>query len=493
MKSKFMRVLCLALTCLLALSCFAACGNGDDKPSEDGTKSSNTEAATNDEKQMALDAITVKWGGGDFGILAANGYKDEVYAENGQVTTDGGASQVINDAVYERNVLLEDKCDLKFVPIIKDAASCDSAIRTESQAPTGDFTLIEWNMNNTANQALSGTFYNYLALGVDVDQPWWDQGTADFALADNIFFMNGAINFVDDNLTYVLIFNKGMANSHNIPNPYDTVKEWKWTLSYFNELIQGISSENGDGKWNELDTYGFVTTWEYGNTFFLGSDLRYINNSRSADSPSLYLSDHMDKAMNVLDLAKSIYHNNNATYMSPPGQENLGLAAFKGNRGMFYGEVAQYLRVLNADMDGDYGVLPVPKYDESQEFYRTWTHDSGSCLSVISSIPEDKAETVGAIIEAYAILSAQKVQPAYYDIMLTSRNVRDPESAEMLDIIFQNRVYDMAFYFQSTFPNFYNLFKTSVNDNSDSFSSQYTRASNGFDKKVSRLLAKLEK
>ena len=337
---------------------------------------------------------------------------------------------------------------------------------------------------------------DFNALQVDLDGEWWDSGTANFVLAGGVYFMTGSTNTRDDGVTYVLIFNKDLQKTYSatVPNPYDTVKSWEWTLDYFNNVIQGISNDNGDGKWDELDTYGFINTWEYGNTFFLASDLRYVINDDSVAYPELFLasSSNMEKALNVLELSRAIYHNNNASYMSPPGQENLGLTAFKEGRGLFYGEVAQYLSTLNREMtDGNYGVLPVPKYDKAQEFYRTWTHDSGSAFSVTSAIPEKDAEVIGQIMSAYAILSHQKLKPAYYDTMLKSRGVQDAESAEILDLIFQNRVYDLAFYFDL---GFYDVFKSNVNDkNSERFSSAYSSAAKSFDRKLKNILRKLER
>lgn len=496
MNNKLLRILALLLSLVFVVSGFAACAKneGDDpKETKDGTVAENE---TKDPAQQALDDLgEINWGKEDFGILYMDGFKNEVYGENGIVDKESGSAQVINDAVYERNVLLEDRCNLTLDFISKGAGDLESSVRNEASTASGDFHMIDFRLGGTANLALAGMCYNFLAMDIDVDQPWWDAGTADFCLADCIFFMSGDVNFRDDDVTYVLIFNKKLATDHNIPDPYKTVKDWEWTLSYFNEVIQDVSSDvTGEGKWDENDKYGFVTTWEYGNTFFIGSDLKYINNDRNGDLPTLYLEDKMDKALTVLDLAKQIYHNNNASFMSPPGEEGKGLSCFKAGRALFYGEVASYLQSLNAEMEGDYGVLPIPKYDKKQEFYRTWTHGSGSCVSVTSAISADKAELVGDIVEAYAILSSQKVKPAYYDIMLTSRNVRDAESGEMLDLIFQNRVYDMSAYFSAQFSSFWEqTIKTSVNNNDDKFASKYKSASKGFDKKVQSLLKTLNK
>jgi len=492
---KFTRYLCLALAVLLLLSTLAGCADNDNKKPTD-TKPT-TDDGTTDEIQQALDALgTIDWaasndGNKDFTVLYADRCKEEVVGINGTVDKDGGSSQVINDAVYERNTLLEERCNLKYNVIEREYSSIANTVSKESNTGTGDFQLIDTMTGDQAGMATNRYLYDYLALDVDVDQPWWDSGTADFCLNDAIYFMSGSINFGDDNVTYVLIFNKDMLKSYpTIENPYQTVRDWKWTLAYFNEVIQGISADDGDGKWDENDTYGFVTTWEYGSTFFFGSDLRLVLNDRNSVQPELYLADkgRMDRALNVLDLSKQIYHNNNATYMSPPGEEAKGQSCFKDGRGLFFGEVAQNLADLNKDTQFTYGVLPVPKYDERQEFYRTWTHGVGSSYSVVSAIPDAQTETVGNVLEAMAILSHQKIKPAYYDKMLTSRNIRDEESAEMLDLIFQNRIYDMAMYFDLGLGD---IFKTSVNANDDKFSSSYKQASSRFSNKIKNILKKL--
>lgn len=489
------------LLCLALLICpLASCANGGD---ENGTSTdaSSDDAVTEDATlsaadQMLKDLSDIDWEGDTMGILSFDGIKSEVEAQNGIVDPNGGSAQVINDAVYQRNARLEDACKVKLDIILKDANAASELCKTEAQTGTGDFFITNQRIFETVPLSVSGFMYDFITLGVDIDQPWWDAGTADFSLGGNIFFMTGDANMQDDDVTYVMIFNKEMQRQYasTVPDPYATVKAGDWTLEYFDRVIQGISSDsNGDGTMNELDTYGFVTTWEYGNTMFIGSGLRYVINSRDADAPSLYLTENnqMDKAMNVLTLAQNIYHANNATFMSPAGREDMGMNAFKQGRGLFYGDTALYLNAFNREMTGDYGVLPVPKYDKAQTNYKTWTHESGSCLSVTSAVTDELKDKVAGTLQVYATLSSLTVKPAYYDVMLTSRNVRDAESAEMLDILFSNRVFDMAMYFSEEL-GFYTLFKSAVNDNRDTFSSGYSKAANRFDQKIDRILKKIQ-
>ena len=144
MKNKLMKLLCLSLAAIMLLSCFVACGNSTDDPEKDSSSTTANNEETTDEIKAALDELgEIDWGGDDFTVLYVDTFKGEVYAENGIVDKEGGSSQVINDAVYERNSLFEDRCNLTFKTIEKDAASVITSVQNEASAPTGDFQMID--------------------------------------------------------------------------------------------------------------------------------------------------------------------------------------------------------------------------------------------------------------------------------------------------------------------------------------------------------------
>lgn len=488
--------LSLTLAALLLAGSLTACSTGgEDKTATGGESAAVTEAETQDPASMALDALgTVEWGGEDFVILYTNsiaGYSQEIFSEGYTTGTDTSSSAVINDAVFERNTMFAERCHLNLGFIGRDAGAVMNLVRTEASNATGDFHLVTETTSGTASMATSCLLYNYLLLdGVDYEAPWWDAGTLEFALGGRVFFMNGAHNIVDDDVTFVMLFNKKMASNYRVENPYQTVRDGDWTLDYFNTVINGISNDNGDGKWDENDTYGFTGPNTVGDTFFYGSGLQYVVNNREMVTPELALNEgQLQKAVAVLELAREITLANNASYIAPGGKESLPMEAFKSDRALFYCEAASYLANVNKVMDGDFGVVPIPKYDKNQEKYLTWTHSIGSTLSMPASIRN--TEKLGGVLETFVILSYMKVKPAYYDTMLTKRNIRDADSAEMLDIIFRNRVYDMAMYFTDL--GFASLFAQAAISAGGNFVSQYQSASRGFDRRLKNIMKALDK
>ena len=70
-------------------------------------------------------------------------------------------------------------------------------------------------------------------------------------------------------------------------------------------------------------------------------------------------------------------------------------------------------------------------------------HTCGLLTAPVTTTSEN-AERIAVILEALAAESRGLLIPAYYDITLKTKYVRDAESVEMLDIIFENRVYDVG-------------------------------------------------
>ena len=160
---------------------------------------------------------------------------------------------------------------------------------------------------------------------------------------------------------------------------------------------------------------------------------------------------------------------------------------FTKNQGLFYVECASYVVNLR-NMSDDFGVLPMPKYDKAQEKYTTYVHSISSTMVVPQG--QKNFEDISKVIETMAVLSGQSVIPTYYELVLKRKTIRDAESAGMLDIIFSNRTYDLANYYDKI--GLMHVFQEAVNSKSATFSSNYKRASSKAEKELKRLVGKLE-
>jgi len=228
-----------------------------------------------------------------------------------------------------------------------------------------------------------------------------------------------------------------------LDNPYSLVKDGKWTVDKFMEMSKQISNDlNGDGKMDENDRYGLLYQRDTVLSFFSGSG-EMIGRKDADDIPYITLT--QESAMTaMIHILESLYNKDSCfNVMFLPGDFNVGMnTMFQNDQSLF-----MWIRMINIvplrSMPTDFGILPIPKKDETQDYYssdvNSWT---GVCLTVPAT-NTDYANT-GILFEAYAAESSKTVQPAYYDVLLNGIIARDEESLEMLNIIFKNRTYDIG-------------------------------------------------
>ena len=115
---------------------------------------------------------------------------------------------------------------------------------------------------------------------------------------------------------------------------------------------------------------------------------------------------------------------------------------FANGQALFAPEVLVHIESMR-DVDIDIGIIPPPKYTADQNGY--FCYADGWCVNVVL-IPKSNPEPddIGFILEAMSADSMNNLTPAYYDVCLTNKFVRDKESVEMLDLIFANVVMDNA-------------------------------------------------
>ena len=322
--------------------------------------------------------------------------------------------------------------------------------------------------------AVNGLLYNFLDLEpyINLDAPWWDQGTKSFNIADSIWFMNGSFNYEDDCKTYCLMFNKKIAANHygSADVFYDLVKNMDWTLETMYEYAQNVSQNIGDPVWDENDKYGFVCTWEYGIGFFYSADLKFVKCEKGSEPTLILDSAGISKATDLLADIKLLF-NQEITYWPECGGEQKGLKAFYSGRSLFFGEITGYIIDANKSMEDDFGILPLPMYKKEQNKYISWAHGVSSSF-VIPHHVENK-ETLGLLLEGFNILSDYYVRPAFYDVVLTRKSVKDADSGPMLDIIFNGRVYDFAMYYTNL--GLMHAFNNCVIENHTGFATEYGR------------------
>ena len=133
-------------------------------------------------------------------------------------------------------------------------------------------------------------------------------------------------------------------------------------------------------------------------------------------------------------------------------QTNAAKELMKG-RLFMTSETLGYLSTLR-QMEGSFGVLPIPKFDEAQTDYHSIVASFGTTMTTVPATASDPERT-GIILDALAYDSYRNLRDPYYNAYLTQKGVRNDDSAEMLDIIRNTRGFaaDIAFGWSSGIAN----------------------------------------
>lgn len=134
-------------------------------------------------------------------------------------------------------------------------------------------------------------------------------------------------------------------------------------------------------------------------------------------------------------------------------------------------------------MEMDFGLIPLPKVDDQQEKYATFIHGYyGSAVQI--PVTNTNLEMTGKILEDMAYQSHLYVRPAYYESTLRGKYVRDEESLDMLDYIFEHQVFDPAFYMTSFSTDLRSLCEKNSTDIASMFAGKVEKYRGAIDKFV---------
>ena len=449
------RALTLLIALLMVLPMFTACSENAADNAEttaaDTTTTTETPSADEevvveeDEPEILPDIPALDFDGRTFtfltsGIGDTNGEDWETF----DVWVEELNGDVINDAVMERNLYLNETYNVQIAEY-KTAGTTMAEIQTEVKVASGAFDAAFTHFENGANLAQSGMLHNLYDMPyINLEQPWWDQrGVKDMNLMGGVFLATGDATIVDNDATWVLMFGKQYVEDLQLESPYELVREDRWTYdAFYGMMEQAAVDMNGDGtlKWQD-DKFGFITSDYSSRALMYASGEKLVTQDAQHN---LIAIPSIERLSGVVEIAAKIMGDKSITFLT--GYESTTpdniRSVFEEGRALFYGEVMQCI-IRMRESETEFGLVPWPKYDQMQDGYYNLVHTSagrGVCIPV----SQTDYEFAGAIVEAFAAKSMYTVTPAYYDVALTYKYMRDTDSAEMLDIILDSRVYDLG-------------------------------------------------
>ncbi len=343
------------------------------------------------------------------------------------------------DAIYERNLAAEELLNIKIEPVY-GGENTDVTTKVRSSILAGDdaFDLVLNRFDYLLNLAAEKLLVNYCDVsGIDVSDPWWYQNMVrTFTLFHNaLYTLAGDYNFYDDYAASVVFFNKKMTADMGYVSPYQKVRDDSWLMDYFMKTANEVTADlNGDGKLTTADD-----RWGYGisssgiQNFIQNFGLHFTEIDENGEIAIVY----NEKMVQVVDLLYQFMNVNERVFV-----ENTYGKVFADGRKMFYADTIGNIGKLR-DMEDDFGIVPLPKGDESLDNYTAYV-SNGWTTAVSIPITAADISRSAIVFDAMSAFSTDTVAVEFFEVMLKEKYIRDEDSKEMLPIIMQARQYDWA-------------------------------------------------
>lgn len=444
MSSKFLALFLALLTLMTSL--LASCA-GDSGSVSAGTSASGDISQTTEIEEETYSFPEIDLGGENFTLLNTTttwGFYEHLDRES-------MTGEVLDDAIYNRNRLIEKNFNLKIAVIEETIDNVYSKMSNTINAGEDAYDAIfapGWTGDSSyiGSYAAKHMFYDLSKITeIDLEGEWWNQKLrTEGALGKEkaLFFAANDINVSTLQGTWCLFFNEKIFEDLRLQRPYELVKNGTWTFDKFSEFVKSGANLNGDDSfsWKEdgNSVYGFSSFNAGTLALLLGSGERFVSKDEEGypvlaiDTQRFY--DVCTTVASLLGI-QGYYLNANESMESKFHYENL----FMNGRALFICAELKAASRLRT-MEDPYGILPMPKFDEAQSEY--YSGKTRQAYVFVIPVTNPEPNTTGAVIDAMAYISYKEVTPVLYDVTISQKGLRNEESIEMLKIIRDTQYFD---------------------------------------------------
>ena len=494
---KLTKLLALLLALLMLVGTFAACGETTDGSNPQGS----TGVGETESETELTDSLPNDLDYGEDEVVIYSRYREGW--TSGEIAVQELINEPVNDAVYERNRAVEERLNVTIVSVAEASNNAYDVVEKAAKAVRAnldDYDVLASSCYVATNESLNSTFADMRkSLYIDFDQPWWSQGFNEVMEYQGAQFCGLSSALLSQyRFAFVTLFNKDLFTDVGQPFLYEAVENGTWTLDKQTELVPLFHRDDGNGKQDaEGDVYGLVSNdYISVDPYWSACNVDILKKNADGDyelvfqSPKLF--DVCEKTL------KLFYECGDATY----NIKHYGLDDEQNDiREMFangYAAMAT-VRIMELEagsirnMEQEFGVVPMPKFDEAQKEYRTLLHDQFTVMCVPTTVTGDNLDMVSAVMEALASASYKTVRPAYYETTLRTKIAQDPQSAEMFDIIVDNVYIDAGIIYTNALSSFHDRFRQIMGLGKNTVTSQYESVVRSAERALEKMVMKLDK
>ena len=428
------KLICLLMALLLTLP-LTGCGEGSDgETAAEETDALETVTETEETMPSLNLPDDLDYGGYTFHIYS---YEHSAYAIEHIAEELNG--DVLNDAIFNRNLDVSDLLNVKLVSVLNpwDNDGFRSDVMAAVMAGSDDYDVFTGNMYNSTYLSAEGYFYNINNVPyISMDNPWWNKSCfEELSIGKNAYLLMGDMCLSNYNLEAVF-FNRDMVEDYDMEDPYTLAYENEWTIDKLIEMSKDFYVDrNGNGVRDEdgSDLYGFHGKLQ---SIYNMSNY-YVDITTKTDDNYIDITFHSEKTEGIFNKLKSWMVESEGSYC-PMGWTGAGPLAEEQSCVFTILTLNQCAALREYDVR--YGVVPIPKYDQLQENYIATA--AGLLVAFPASI--SNIERSAAVVDALSHYGRKYVYPAYVENSILTKGTRDEDAQFMIETILDNVKYNFG-------------------------------------------------
>ncbi len=497
----FVRVICLLLVCVFCLLAVVSCNgkkrkkgnyNVEIKTDENGVRWAKDEWGKwreydnlSEELDYDGDTVTVYyWTGADYAE----------FVQEEMVDDDRLAS------IYKRNEAIQDRLNIELNMIGEkgDAGAIEPFVKKVEDAMTAgtnDYDIIAAYSRTQGALLTQGFIQNLTVIDenhIELSKPWWPPrindnlkigGTPGDATTGYLYYVSGDMSMTAIDNLHCMYFNKELVdekyeaeaktyfqtNGHKYTDATDSRGKATDTATY---MLYELAYKGGDekGGWTldqmikyasdcwldktgngitEDDTFGLVSIGYAVASVYGGSNLRMIEQDTQS---TLKISDDWtsNKTNRLIQKLYPLFSSTSYYCNHTVGNPNYAQPFVNGNAlfTIYYLCMADSLLIGNEAVR-EYGILPIPKYDENQLNYYTVIGNEFSIFSIFIDCDDrgDRQATLSmltAVLECWASEAYRQTTPVVFEMNMQLKSSPTQAETDMCELIRANINFDMG-------------------------------------------------
>ena len=442
------------LLLLAVLLSMYSCGQSTAVETEINDTASETDAIVEETQKQHDLPEDLDFGGESVRFLYREEIIDEFYAT--ELT-----GEVVNDETLQAFLDTEETLNIKvevtqlpghYVPVRN---SYMNAIKDSVIAGDDVWDWCDAMFGYYPDMAVNGTFRDISQLEyMDFSKPYYLDGLMDVAdLNGKLYFLGGDVSLGYLKNIYCLVYNLNLASKLGITEDIGQLAlDGGWTAEKLNTLVEMAYADlDGDGEVDTDDQLGYYErNILHRQAYMYGYGSQMIQ--KVDDTYQFTFGQELDVSV-IETVHKLIFQTTGAMYSGINDQgENYQTTAngFLAGNILFMTAELREVEALR-DMEDDFLVLPIPKFNEAQEQYIASSRNTHSAFGM--PVTCGNPEMAGAAMECLSAERYEAVVPAYYDQTMKVKNARDPKATAILDMIRESTRMDLGYTYNSIIGN----------------------------------------